>query len=901
MSIRNLDFLFRPESVALVGASKRPGSVGSVIARNLATSGFDGPIMPVNPKHRAVAGMLCYPDVLSLPVTPDLAVICTPSAAVPGIVDKLGQRGTRAAVVISAGFAETGEAGQVLQDSLLEAAQPYLLRMIGPNCVGIVVPGVGLNASFVHINPQPGHIAFLAQSGAVMTAVIDWAADRGFGFSHLVSLGNMADVDFGDMLDYLANDPNTHAILMYVEAITHPRKFLSAARTAARTKPVVVVKSGRRAGAAKAAASHTGALAGDDAVYDAVFHRAGMLRVDTLEDLFTAAEILSSGRLPKGERLAIVSNGGGAGVMAADALLGAGGKLAELTPDTLTALDKVLPANWSHGNPVDLIGDAPPERYRRAVDLVLSDVGTDAVLALYCPVAVTTPDAAASAVLVSAEAKQAKPVIAGWIGDHTVRGARRRLAEADLPCYETPEQAVDAFMHMVRYRRGRDALMETPAAVPEAFAPDHAAVRAVLARNLEAGTEWLDIIDTKAILDAYGIPVLHAGTAANADEAAELARRLDCPVALKIRSPDIQHKTDVGGVALDLLDADSVRQVASDMTERIHKALPDARLDGFAVEPMVRWPDGHELIVGAVVDPQFGPVVLFGHGGVAVEVVNDRAVALPPLNMKLARDLMRATRIYRVLKGYRGIPGVDLEAVALVLIKVAQLVCDFAEIMELDINPMLAGPEGVMALDARLRIAPATVTPASRLAIRPYPSELEQEVRLGDGRTLLLRPILPEDEPPLRETFAKLHPETVRLRFFHTIKEMNHLMAARLTQIDYDREMALVLTGDGNPGEAEIYGVVRISADPDNERAEYAVLVRDDMAGFGLGALLMRRIIDYARERGIKEVFGDVLRENKAMLGLCRKLGFTVGFAGEPGVVRVTLPLKAESASTQSA
>ena len=388
---------------------------------------------------------------------------------------------------------------------------------------------------------------------------------------------------------------------------------------------------------------------------------------------------------------------------------------------------------------------------------------------------------------------------------------------------------------------------------------------------------------------------------ANAEAAAELAATLDCPVALKIRSPDIQHKSDVGGVALDLPDPDSVRQVAIDMTERVLKALPDARIDGFAVEPMVRWPDSHELIAGTVVDAQFGPVVLFGHGGVAVEVVDDKAVALPPLNMKLARDLMRGTRIYRMLKGYRGIPGVDLEAVALVLIKISQLVCDFAEIMELDINPLLAGPEGVVALDARLRIAPAAGNATSRLSIRPYPSELEQPIRLGDGRRLLLRPILPEDEPPLRDTFAKLHPETIRLRFFHTIKEMNHLMAARLTQIDYDREMALVLTGDGKPGEAEIFGVVRIGADPDNERAEYAVLVRDDMAGNGLGALLMRRIIDYARERGIKELFGDVLRENKAMLALCRKLGFSVGFAGEPGVVRVTLPLKSASQNLETA
>ncbi|GAB4353568.1 MAG: bifunctional acetate--CoA ligase family protein/GNAT family N-acetyltransferase [Immundisolibacter sp.] len=898
MTIRNLDYLFNPQSVALIGASTRPGSVGAVLARNLFGAGFNGPVMPVNPKYVAVEGVLAYKNVASLPLAPDLAVIATPPDTVPRLIAELGERGTRAAVVITAGFKESGNPrGAALQRAVLEAAQPHLLRVVGPNCVGIMVPGRGLNASFAHLSPQRGRLAFVAQSGAVITSVIDWALPRGVGFSHLVSLGDVADVDFGDMLDYLAGDPDTDAILLYLEAVVNARKFMSAARAAARVKPVVVVKAGRSQAAARAAASHTGALAGNDAVYDAVFRRAGMLRVHTLDELFTAAEILATTRLPAGDRLAIVSNGGGIGIMATDALAYMGGRLAELAPQTLAALDKVLPGTWSHGNPVDIIGDAPPQRYEAALAPLLQDPGVDAVLALHAPVAVADGVEAARAVVRAVRAQPGKTLVTSWVGDQAARGGRQVFAENRIGTCRTPEEAVRAFMYLERYRSGRLALMETPPSVPEQFEPDAQTARAVCRQALAAGREWLSPDEVATLLRAYRIPQVQPHHADTPAAAAEAAAQIGAPVALKIRSPDIIHKTDVGGVALDLPNPQAVQQAAELMLERVTRNRPDAHIDGFQVEPMLDRSRSHELIVGISVDPQFGPCVLFGQGGTAVEVLKDIALGLPPLNMHLAFDLMRQTRVHDLLKGHRGIPGANLSAVAQTLIKVAQLAADVDELAELDINPLLAGPDNVLAVDARARVAAVPDPSIPRLAIRPYPKSLEKTVVIGDGRRMLLRPILPEDEPPLQRSFERLTPEQVRLRFFVPMKELGHTLAARLTQIDYDREMALILTEPGIPGTTEIFGVVRIAADPDNERAEYAVVVPEHMTGQGLGALLMREIIDYAASRGIREIWGDVLRENAAMLGLVRKLGFRItDDPDDPSLVRVTLDLTARRA-----
>ena len=809
------------------------------------------------------------------------------------MIDALGRQGARAAVVITAGFAEDREArGGDLQRELVSAARSHRMRLVGPNCVGILVPGIGLNASFARGPAQPGNLAFVAQSGAIITSVLDWADPRGIGFSHLVSLGDMADVDFGDLLDYLAADGATRALLLYIETVGNARKFMSAARAAARIKPVVVVKSGRHAEGARAVASHTGALAGSDAVCQAAFDRAGILRVFTLAELFDAVEILALARPPHGDRLAIVTNGGGIGVLAADALIDEGGHLAELSADTLAALDRVLPGTWSHGNPVDLIGDATGQRYSDALASVQRDPGVDGVLVLHCPTAVTSPTEAAQVVADAASARMAPLTLTSWVGERTVADARRLFAERRLPTYETPERAVRAFMYLVRYRRGQELLTETPPSIPDGVEPDRQAVQALVARALAEDRRILSEPEAKQVLAAYGVPSVLTRRAQTPEEAATIAAAIGGPVVIKILSPDISHKSDVGGVVLDLIGPVAVLEAARGMLGRMREAYPRARIQGFAVQPMVRRPGARELILGAAEDPQFGPVILVGQGGTEVEVVADQALGLPPLNLRLARELLARTRIHRVLQGFRGQPPADLEAVALALVRVSQLVIDIPEIRELDINPLLVDSFGVMALDARIALAEASGPGTRRLAIRPYPKELEETIEIGDGRRLLLRPIRPEDEPSLQRTFARLKPEEIRLRFFAPMTVLSHAAAARLTQIDYDREMALVLTDPGSAGRTEIYGVVRIIAGADEERAEFAILVHHDLTGMGLGVLMMRRILDYAAARGIREVYGEVLQENRTMLRLCEALGFEQRrHPDEPGTLEVRLRL----------
>jgi acetyltransferase len=879
MTGRNLDYLLKPSSVALIGASDRPSSLGAAVLKNLRDAAFAGPIMPVNPKHAEIGGARCYVSIADLPTVPDLAVVVTPPDTIPGIIAALGERGCKAAVVISAGFAEDAAGrGPALQQAMLDAARPHTLRIVGPNCLGVISPRHQLNATFAPVGAKPGSLALVTQSGAIMTGILDWASARNIGFSHLVSVGAMADVDFGDLLDYLAQDAGTAAILLYVEALTHARKFMSAARAASRNKPVIVLKAGRHPEGARAVASHTGALAGVDAVYSAAFHRAGMLRVGTLREMFDAAELLSgvTGRAAplRGDRLAILSNGGGFGVLATDSLMDEGGRLADLTPATIAALDAVLPSGWSHGNPVDILGDASGQRYGDALAALLGDSHIDAVLALYCPTALTTPMEAAKPVAATLK-RSRTPLMACWVGDSPqVAEARHFLETEGVPAYDTPGDAVTAFMHLVRYGESRRALMETPPSMPREVTPDRAAVRAVIDRALAEGRPWLGEAEAKAVFAAYGIPVATTRIAAGVDEAVAAAKEIGFPVALKIVSRDIVHKSEVGGVVLDLGDEEQVRNAATSMLARVAGAAPDAAVEGFSVQSMIRRPHSWELIVGATEDPQFGPVILFGQGGTSANVVADRALALPPLNMRLAHDLMGQTRVHRLLRGYRDCPPADLDAIAVTLIKVAQLVIDMAEIVELDINPLLGDDHGVIALDGRIRVARTALPAEQRLAIRPYPCELEEEIELADGRMLLLRPIRPEDERALIAAFRKLSPEAVRLRFFAPVKELTHETAAGFTQIDYDRQMALVLTDRETSETAQIYAVGRLSADPDNAEAEFALTVRDDMTGMGLSMLLMRRLIDYARRRGIGRIVGHVLRENKAMLGICRLLGF---------------------------
>ena len=631
MSIRNLEFALKPRSVALIGASKGPKSVGAVLARNLFKAGFDGPIMPVNPKYQAIEGVLTYPSIDDLPLAPDLAVISTPPETVPGIIEALGRKGTRTAVVITAGFGEGREGvGRALQQALLDAARPYLLRIIGPNCLGVLVPGIGLNASFAHLNPAKGPIAFIAQSGAIVTSMMDWAEQRGIGFSHLVSLGDMADVDFGDLLDYLASDPETRAILLYIEAVTAARKFMSAARAAARMKPTIVVKAGRHAEGARAAASHTGAMAGSDAVYEAVFRRAGMLRVYSLDELFDAVEILAMAPRTKGPRMAILSNGGGLAVLATDHLIEEGGILAELAPETMERLNVTLPPTWSHHNPVDIIGDAPGGRYAQALSALIKDSGVDAVLALNCPTAVASGTEAAQALIDALGERRDPALITSWVGDGAAEAARRMFRAHGIPSYATPGQAVRAFMYLVNYRRSQELLMQTPPSVPEEFTPDTKTARALIGRAMGEGRTWLTDPEAKALLAAYGVPAVATRIARTPAEAAAIAAEIGVPVALKILSRDITHKADLGGVALGLLGPDAVREATSAMHERIRAARPLARIEGFSVQPMVHRPGAYELIAGMIDDVQFGPVILFGQGGTAVEVIADQALGLPP-------------------------------------------------------------------------------------------------------------------------------------------------------------------------------------------------------------------------------------------------------------------------------
>ncbi|MEO0393945.1 MAG: bifunctional acetate--CoA ligase family protein/GNAT family N-acetyltransferase [Pseudomonadota bacterium] len=894
MSIRNLDAVFKPTSVALIGASNRPDSIGQVLARNLTAGSFRGPVLPVNPKHRSVAGILCHKSVKDLPITPDLAVICTPPHTVPGIIDELGGRGTKGAVVISAGFAELGHEGAELQDRLLHAAQPHLLRVVGPNCLGIMVPGHGLNASFAHLTPPVGDIGFLSQSGTVLTSVIDWAYARGIGFSHLASLGSMADIDFGDMLDYLARDAKTRAIMLYIEAVTEPRKFMSAARAAARTKPVIVIKSGRTASGAKAASSHTGALAGSDDVYDVAFRRAGMLRVADMDELFDAVETLGMRVKVEGERLAVLTNGGGLGVMAADTVSDLDGILASLSDESMEALNASLPRTWSHGNPIDIIGDAPGSRYTAAMDAILKDRGVDAVVVINCPTAIADSGDAARAV-VDAKDKTSKPILTSWIGHQAVEPARNLFAEHKIPTYDTPEKAVRAFMHLVTYKRNQTTLMEVPDSQPEEVSADLPRAKSIIDTALEAGQRWLTEYQAKQVLEAYGVPIVETVVAPDVASAVEEATRMGRPVAIKILSNDITHKSDVGGVALHLKTPADVERAATAMLERVSQTMPDAKIDGFTVQEMAQMRGAHELIIGMVEDANFGPVILFGQGGTAVEVYDDKALALPPLNMNLARATIAQTRVNRQLRGYRDRPAADIDGIALTMIKVAQIVTDHPAIDELDINPLFANEEGVLALDARIGIKQPSVDIGSkRLAIRPYPKKLEAMIEDEEGDRYFLRPIKPEDEPLMHEMVAEMDPEDLRLRFFSPVKRLTHDTVARLSQIDYDREMAFVaqpVDGDGTPLK-DIAGIVRIAADPDNIRAEYAVIVSSHLKGHGLGRRLMTEIIAYARTRKIGEIYGEVLRENKPMLALCEQLGFSRHASeDEPDLVEVRLGL----------
>jgi acetyltransferase len=883
MSIRFLDRLLQPRSVAVVGASDRPGSVGATVWRNLRAGGFAGPVCAVNLHHATLDGATVYARPSELPLVPDLAVLCTPPATVAPLLDELGRLGTRAAIVMTAGLTAPQK------QAALDAARPHLLRVLGPNCLGLLSPHLGLNASFAHADALPGELAFVSQSGALVTAVLDWARSRRIGFSHLVSLGERADVDFGDLLDHLASDAHTRAILLYIESIEQPRKFMSAARAAARNKPVIVVKAGRAGLGVQAAASHTGALAGSDAVFDAAIRRAGMLRVDTLQDLFMAAETLARFGRNQDDHLTMMTNGGGAGVMAADAAALAGVPLAPLGERLREQLAAGLPPNWSQANPVDIIGDAPVRRYTDTMQALLADPGTGALLFMHAPTAIVRSDDIARACAPLVRSAPGR-VMACWLGDAAVADARRIFEDAGAADYATPEEAVRAFAMLRTYRRNQAQLAEAPAAgesaPPEDAAdggPDRETARAVIDHALADGRELLNEVEAKAVLDAYGIPVVPTVAAEpTADAAAAAAQHCGYPVALKILSPDISHKSDVGGVRLQLADAAAVRAAADRMLADVQARQPQARIQGFTVQPMAQRPRAHELIVGASVDPVFGPVLLFGQGGTAVEVLADRAIALPPLNRVLARELVSRTRVARLLAGYRDRPPVRLDALCDVLIAVSQMLADLPQLAELDINPLWADEQGVVALDARLRVSRAPVAGTGRFAILPYPADLVETVA-WQGRQLLLRPIRPEDEQSHRAFLERLSSEDLRMRFFSSRRELPRSERARLVQIDYAREMAFVAQDAPAEAPPEILGVVRAVTDPDNVDAEFAIVVRSDLKGRGLGHLLLGKMIRHLRQRGTQRMVGDVLHDNDAMRDLMRSNGFRAVAEGSDG------------------
>ncbi|PWF45383.1 bifunctional acetate--CoA ligase family protein/GNAT family N-acetyltransferase [Massilia glaciei] len=889
MSVRNLEHLFAPRSVAVIGASDRPRSVGATVLHNLREGGFKGAIYAVNPKHRTLDGQTCYGTAAQLPEIPELAIICTPPATVPGIIAQLGELGTRAAIVLTAGLGQADAQGRTLKQAMLDAAHPYLLRILGPNCVGLLVPGIGLNASFAHTAALPGKIAFVSQSGALVTGVLDWARSRGIGFSKFISLGDSADIDFGDVLDYLASDAETGAILMYIEDVRHARKFMSAARAAARSKPTLVLKAGRAPEGAKAAASHTGALAGADDVYDAAIRRAGMLRVYTTEDLFSAVETLARARPIAGERLVIMTNGGGPGVMATDALVTGKGTLAALSPATLERLDAVLPPTWSHANPVDIIGDAPAERYRQTLEALLQDEQSDAILFIHAPTAIVPSVDIANAIAPLAR-RASRNILACWLGGDAVAEARRISSQAGIPTFDTPEEAINGFMQIVRYRQNQQLLIEVPPADCGGVTVDGERARAIVRAALAEGRDMLSEPEAKGVLGAYGIPVVGTRIAHTVDEAVAAAREIGLPVAVKILSPDISHKSDVGGVVLDIDSLDGVRAAAERMHKLLGKLLPEARLAGFSVQQMARRPGAHELILGVTTDPVFGPVILFGQGGVAVEVMEDHAVALPPLNRVLARDMVARTRVSRLLAGYRNRAPANMDAILSALMQVSQMVADIPEIVELDINPLLVDGDGAIALDARMRVrlADQGASTLDRLAIRPYPGELEETVE-WDGAPLLLRPIRPEDGAAHLAFAHRLSPDDVRFRMFVPMSDLHPSQLARFTQIDYDREMAFIATRAGADGAPETIGVARVVVDPDNTAGEFAVTVLSDLKGRGLGRMLMEKLIAYCRSRGTRAIVGEALPENTRMIRLVRKLGFNVTSTG--GTVHFRLPL----------
>ncbi|WP_324779080.1 bifunctional acetate--CoA ligase family protein/GNAT family N-acetyltransferase [Thiobacillus sedimenti] len=868
--------LFNPRSVAVFGASEREESVAGTLFRNLHQAGFQGTVYPVNPKHETVFGERCYASAAELPAIPELALIATPAATVVRILEECGQRGIRHAIVLSAGFREVGAKGAALEDALSAVAHQYGIRFIGPNCLGIQRPAIGLNATFSQGATLAGDLALVSQSGALCTAMLDWAETNGIGFSSVISTGASADLDFGEILDYLAYDTRTKGILLYIEGIRDARRFMSALRATARFKPVVMVKVGRHAAGSRAVASHTGALVGSDAVFDALVRRAGVVRVNTILQLFASARALATHIQPSGNRLAIVTNGGGPGVMATDLAVDLGVRMAELSPDTIAALDAVLPDNWSRANPLDIIGDATAARYRATVEACLQDGNVDGVLVMLTPQAMTRPTEVAAAVVEVAQGA-AKPVLTCWMGDGQVREGRALFKQAGIPYFTTPEPAVEVFSFLSAFYENQRQLMQTPGPLSQQAEPDVEGARLIIEGALAHGRHLLNEVESKALLSAFRIPVAQTLIARDPTEAMLLAQQMGFPVAMKINSPDITHKSDVNGVRLGLSSGQAVRAAFGEMLAEVRRLRPEATLDGVVIEPMVARPHAREVLLGVTSDPVLGPVIVFGAGGVDVEAFQDRAVTLPPLNRYLARDLIRRTRIATLLGPFRNRPPADMDALENVLLRLSEMVCELPWLAELDINPLLVDERGALALDARIVIAPRVPTAEryGHMAIHPYPAHLVSRWQLPGGENVVIRPIRPEDAELTQAFVRGLSAETKYFRFMDAVRELTPVMLARLTQIDYSREMALLALAELDGREVEL-GVARYSINPDGRSCEFALVVGDAWQKQGIGHKLMDVLMDVARSKGLEAMEGEVLRSNRPMLKLVEALGFRV-------------------------
>jgi len=889
-----LDAIFQPETVAVIGASETPGSVGRTLLWNLVSNPFGGTVFPVNPGRDSVLGIEAYDTVGDIEAEVDLAVVATPAPTVPGIVEECGEAGVEGIIVVSAGFREVGEEGARLEREVKDVAQDYAIRIVGPNCLGVMRPPNGLNATFAGSMANEGDVAFVSQSGALLTSILDWSFRENVGFSAFVSIGSMLDVDWGDMIEYLGDDPKTESIVLYMESIGDARSFLSAARDVAQSKPIIVIKAGRTTAAAEAAASHTGTLTGSDAVLDAAFRRSGVLRVDDINGLFYMAEVLSKQPRPRGRNLTILTNAGGPGVLATDALIGGGGELTPLSDETMDRFNDILPDAWSHGNPVDILGDADPERYAESLNVAVDDEESDGLLVVLTPQAMTEPTKTAEHLRPYARDND-KPILASWMGGDAVASGENILNESGLPTFAYPDTAARVFNHMWRYSYNLRALYETPS-LPEdeEGVPDRDAASKIVRETHESGRVLMTEHASKQLLAAYGLPTVETRVAETPGEAVAAARDIGYPVAVKLHSTSITHKSDVGGVQLGIGSDEAVE----DAFHTIQDNIVGEGFDGVTVQPMIDRSDGYELIIGSSMDPQFGPVLLFGSGGQLVEVYKDRALGLPPLNRTLARRMMEQTKIYEALQGARGRDPVDLDALETMLVRFSQLVVEQPRVKEIDVNPLLARPgdDDLLALDARVVLHPYTQDEEDlpEPAIRPYPRQYVGTYEPEADDAVTIRPIRPEDEPKLVTFHERLSERSVYLRYANLMKleeRVAHDRLARICFIDYDREMALVAERPVEDGQDQIVGVGRLTQHPGRNEAEFAMLVIDEYQGQGIGTELLRRLVEVGKNEGLARITADVLQQNQAMQRVCRKLGFQIVREEEGDMVKAVKSL----------